>query len=410
MRRNCALQILFALPAIALGGCGSEPCVSTAVGISEVYIESAIGYVARDIKTVEGNGYIIAGFSAVDGTAPYEDALVVKTDVAGAVQWARSYGDQGTGVLEEARSVHMSGDGGYIVAGNSGGPVWEPGALFQLPIDILLFKIDGAGNELWSQTVTVNRYTIAYSACANADGTFVVAGSAGEHLPGDEGALLIKMDQDGNELWRQQSTASTALTARDVIPTSGGGYAIAGYSEQSSGVPRKWDLYVATFDADGNEVWRFLGGEALNVRGDRIGEGIVQTRDGGYAVIATAYIGNAGELFVAKFSREGELVWVTAATGETHSEGHALLEAVDGSLVAVGGSYSLNPFRGCDSFFAARFSEAGALRWTGTFDRRSAEIAYALTESATGDFVLAGGRTSFAELAMIHLVTTDAGG
>jgi hypothetical protein len=218
------------------------------------------------------------------------------------------------------------------------------------------------------------------------------------------------MDQEGNELWRRRHTARTALTATDIVATSDGGYAVAGYSERSSGAPRQWDLYVAAFDTDGHEIWRFLGGDALDFAGDRLGEGIVQTRDGGYAVVATAYNGNAGELFVAKFSSEGELVWATAAPGEPFSEGYALLEAEDGSLVAAGGSYSLNPFRGCSGFFAARFSESGGLRWTGNFGSRSGEAAYAITEDAGGNYVLAGGRSVYVRLGSIHLVTTDAGG
>ncbi|MBX3180495.1 MAG: hypothetical protein KF886_24365 [Candidatus Hydrogenedentes bacterium] len=341
MRRYLGIWMTGAVAAVLLGGC-EETCENTISPIAEVYIASDLGYVARDIQPVEGDGHIIAGFLAVDSTRrPYEDALLIRTGADGALQWTRSYAVPGADALEEARSVHLAGDGGYVVVGNSGGPVWEPEGLFQLPIQILAFKVDGLGEELWMRTVRAARLTIAYGSCMNADGSFAIAGCSGEQIPGDRGALLIKMNPYGRELWRRTFLAGPALSATDVISTTDGGYAIVGFVEYFSRHPRRWDLYVAKLDEEGNREWDFLGGDRLGIARNWFGESIVQTNDGGYAVTGRTYdvndrFGATSNLFAAKFDSGGDLVWTSTAPGPLTTAGYALIEDTDDSLVARG--------------------------------------------------------------------------
>ena len=337
--------------------------------------------------------------------------MLLKTDGTGTPQWARTYGSDGSTELEEARSFRLSDDGGYIVVGNSGGSVFEPGDLMQNPVDILVFKVDDLGEELWSQTVTAARFTIAYGSSMNSDGSFAVAGSSGEHTPGDRGALLIKMDPDGGELWRRTFLVGSALSAKDVVSTTDGGYAIAGFLEHASRSPRRWDLYIAKLDEEGNREWDFQGSDRLEIARDRFGESIVQTNDGGYAVTGTAYDENTSNLFVAKFDSDGGLLWTSTAPGPLRTAGYALIEDTDGSLVAAGHAYSYAIFDSCQRFYGARFDENGNLEWSGRFGGRATESAYAITQNADGNFVLTGGRAPLdsTDLSRIHLVTTSAG-
>ncbi len=69
---------------------------------------------------VETDGYVFTGLSAstdgaVTGNKGNSDHWVVKTDLTGAIQWQKSLG--GTGA-DQANSITVANDGGYIIAGH----------------------------------------------------------------------------------------------------------------------------------------------------------------------------------------------------------------------------------------------------------------------------------------------------
>lgn len=89
-----------------------------------------------------GSGFIAVGTTAVPGAAP--DVLVVRTDPTGATLWERTY-DIGPGRADFGQALAEAKDGsGYVITGLSAGPVTG--------LDVLLLKIDCAGEPLWAQT------------------------------------------------------------------------------------------------------------------------------------------------------------------------------------------------------------------------------------------------------------------
>lgn len=401
------IGFLLAIMLAILPGCGGAPCDDASAGLREFRVNVASARQAWDVQFTEDGGFIAAGYTSPDFLSPPEDAVVIKLDASGAVQWTHTLGGE---EVEEARAVQPAGDGGYIVVGNTGGTVFPPGALMQLANDVLLYKIDAMGAEVWSRTLSVNKFTIAYGACVNDDGSIVVAGSAGEREAGDRGALLVKFDAEGAELWRRFLTGGSGLSATDIVATRDGGYAIVGYSKRN-GEPRQWDVYAAKLDAEGLKEWEFLGADRLTYPGDRFGEGIVQTQDGGYAIVANAFDFRSGELFVAKLDPDGNLTWAANAPGSPHSEGYGLVEMGDGSLVAAGSSYGAGSFLGfatCVKTFAVRFDVDGAIRWSSRFGGSGTGGANALARGADDTLVLAGYSIAQGNEA-VYLVITDAG-
>ena len=69
------------------------------------------------IEQTTDAGFIAGGTSWRDDTAS-RDFWIIKLDQNGTVQWEKTF-DGGYGSIDEVTSIHQTGDGGYIIAGNS---------------------------------------------------------------------------------------------------------------------------------------------------------------------------------------------------------------------------------------------------------------------------------------------------
>ncbi|MFA6241829.1 MAG: hypothetical protein WC655_12925, partial [Candidatus Hydrogenedentales bacterium] len=124
-------------------------------------------------KTSDG-GYILTG-TTVNGQNGTLDIYLVKTDADGVEDWARTIDYDGE---EEGVGVVQTSDGGYAVAG--GRIVLDPAADVDSPgyfARMFLVKTDGDGNPKWIQEY--GEYSIGVDVCLTGDGGYVVAGASG---------------------------------------------------------------------------------------------------------------------------------------------------------------------------------------------------------------------------------------
>ena len=372
----------------------------TAIPLAEVRIEAGFGGEARDIQPTADGGYIIAGRvenapfeEPFDGYFEAVDAYLAKTDATGVVQWAHAFDVDG---YEVAESVQPVGDGGYIVTGSSLPADSEDARMF-------VIKADADGNAVWSRYPEGVGFTTGNAVCVNADGSLAVAGETGGADPNSSDALLIKFDADGNELWRRTFQSGNATGARDVIATYDGGYAFTGYrdrSDEETPHVTSSGVYVVKTDSEGRPHWEYIF-DAQGNSSSQTGRSLVQTRDGGFALVATT---NA-DLYVAKLEADGTLEWERHVPGSPQADAFDLVEASDGSLVVAGVSY-LVPLVGasrCNDVLALRVSEGGDVLWSERYGNGELEGAFAIAESPDGNFVLAGTDGN-----RIYLVTTAA--
>ena len=114
------------------------------------------------IQTSEG-GYALAGLTDSMYYNRSREFWLMKIDSFGNEEWNRTYGSLKD---DEARSVIQTSDGGYILAGGTGG-------------DALLVKIDSRGNEEWNETYGGPDVDRAESVIQTSDGGYVFAGKIG---------------------------------------------------------------------------------------------------------------------------------------------------------------------------------------------------------------------------------------
>jgi hypothetical protein len=106
-----------------------------------------------------------------------------------------------------AYSIIQSSDGGYVVAGESGG-------------DIHVVKLDSLGNVIWSKTIGGSNNDRATSIIQSSDGRYVVAGWTNSFGAGSYDFYVVKMDANGNVCFSRNTTYSVLSNVGNVSSLS----------------------------------------------------------------------------------------------------------------------------------------------------------------------------------------------
>jgi len=197
-------------------------------------------YGTNIIATSDGN-ILIAGKTESFGAGSFGDIYLVKVNTAGDTLWTASYPDQDqevpfhlmetkngeylvTGTNEdnsqyrELYLLKVSANGHQIWNKKIGPPIWKWGySTIELTNgelltcgkhtvsgynQILLVKTDNTGNIIWEKNFGVNNLSEeGNSVKQNSDGSFTITGTCFDVSTGQTEIILLKVDQNGNELW-----------------------------------------------------------------------------------------------------------------------------------------------------------------------------------------------------------------
>ncbi|HEY3488540.1 MAG TPA: putative Ig domain-containing protein [Candidatus Deferrimicrobiaceae bacterium] len=187
---------------------------------------------------VDGSGNVYA--TGHGQTAAGQDLLLFKFDATGRELWRRTY--TGTGVETGVRVVATASGHVYLVSPSLEGRY-------------LVFKYDGAGNLVWQALLgsgsTAGAGTGPSGLTVDAAGNLYVTGY--QTSAGNGWLETVKFDANGNAAWTQTSNSDTYAT---VAAAPGGGVIISG--DRIGPAPNYTSgLYPLTeYDADGNRIWQ----------------------------------------------------------------------------------------------------------------------------------------------------------
>ena len=322
-------------------GCGSHSACPPASGIqcaliekldsagkldwSQVYPAGPDGSSINQIRQTSDGGYIAAG--SATGPNQNSSALILRLDSRGNVQWQRDLGPSGS-TQASFNSVQQTSDGGYVAAGDYYTPVaGSP------PTRVLAAKFDPTGNLTWQHGFTSLSGTGSQTSVEDAqaiiqtsDGGYAVAGVWGNStFPGQgaRGALLLKLDADGNIQWQNaysggvycyfngysETCADIGAVIYSVHQAAGGGYLLAGDGnlELTDSVPQV--PWLAKVDASGNLTWQHFYYQTYST-GRPLSQYFAASAlapDGGYlaAGVTENYAAQKDELYVVKTDSTG---------------------------------------------------------------------------------------------------------
>jgi hypothetical protein len=186
--------------------------------------------------------YILSGLICLASTVLADEFPVTFEMTYGDAQW--NWFD----------SVQQTSDGGYLLCGGSGNGN---------DCDIWVVKTDCEGSVEWSRIFSDSDYTESYGKCAieHSDGEFYVAGTVEPAGVDYSDIVVLKLDEEGNFLWRKTFGGELEEKCIGVGEFEYGDLLIvAGTTSFGSGSTDAWMIRI---DIDGNMVWQTTIGSIL---------------------------------------------------------------------------------------------------------------------------------------------------
>ena len=259
-------------------------------------------------------------------------------------------------------------------------------------------------SSMWSQTYGGGAIDSAEDIVQTSDGGFAIAGWTGSI--DDSDFWLIKIDSFGNMEWNRTygKKGIGGDFANSLVETSDGGYALAGATNSfGSG---SYDFYLVRTDGAGNMLWnQTFGGSKIDQA-----SAIVQTSDGGFALAGytQSFSSEYYDFWLIKIDSFGNMEWNRTYGEEGMSYASSLIKTSDGGFALGGEAFSED---GQFDFGMVKTDKDGDVEWTKTYGGEKWDRASSLVETSDGGFALAGRTNSFGSGAYdFWLVRTDANG
>lgn len=183
---------------------------------------------AHAVVEAHSGGFIMAGFSESDDfdisdTRGSYDFWVIKIGTDGELVWERSFGGSG---IEISYDIARTKDQAYVVVGNTFSSDIDV-SINQGESDVWLIKIDDSGTLLWERTYGGSDFDGARGVSLSGDGGFVICGNSKSKdgdLRGNFGEndlWLLKTDANGQLEWQQNFGGSGLDFGFKAIETHG---------------------------------------------------------------------------------------------------------------------------------------------------------------------------------------------
>ena len=240
--------------------------------------ENDYSWGSRVIQTTDG-GFSIAGNTQGPTFSGDKDMWLIKTNATGGIQWESAYGGTGS---ESAQALLQISEGGYVLAGyTTSYGIGES--------DMWLVKTDDNGIAQWNHTYGGIGREYTWGLIQTMDGGHALVGKTNSSGSGGYDTWLVKTDANGKIQWNQTYGKNGEDSGGDLLQTTDGGFALAGYTD-SYGLGG-FDAWLIKTNSTGNVQWN----QTYGGLGDDIAISLVQTPDGGYVLAGYTSSGRRGD-------------------------------------------------------------------------------------------------------------------
>lgn len=280
------------------------------------------------IKSNDGKGYVMLGYSNSFSVNNYFDIYLVKVNMNGDTLWSKYYGLDRS---EYGYSIIPTKEGGYMLLGevinNINGDKNS---------DIMLIKVGEAGQFEWSKIYGGNLTDYLYSIEQLEDGTYLLGGETNSFGAGEWDFLAVRLQVDGKIQMAKTYGGLKTDFGRFAISGKDGGVLIGGNSfNYGAG---DMDFVLIYTNKDGVIEWSQSYGDI----GTEYMLDITKTKEGGYLV--SGYTNSFGthveDIFLLRLKADGKLLWGKTIGGDYGDYGVSVIPTSNKGVVITGNTKS----------------------------------------------------------------------
>gem|GEM_PF-6593352 len=267
------------------------------------------------------------------------------------------------------------------------------------------------GNREWIHFIGGTGRDHFASVIATDDGGCIAVGSSTStdgDIPKNRGyfdAIITRFDVDGSIVWARSIGGSQDDVFLSVAQSASGNFVAVGWSDSNDGdISASKDnskAIITLFGSGGDLIWV----RSIEIEDISIFQSVICTFDDGFVAVGSLRYFDEGvadlegciDAIIVKFDSSGNLIWLKRVGGSGWESFSSVVQAGDGSLIAVGKSSSddgdIPGNNGQVDAMIARFDESGNLIWVRNFGGSQWDTFQTVTLSQDGK-VVASGRTS----------------
>ncbi|NQT34522.1 T9SS type A sorting domain-containing protein [bacterium] len=322
-------------------------------------------------------GFALAGYT-LSFDVEEISIWLVRTDENGDSLWSRIYGGDW---LYLCNSIVQTSDGGFALAGGTVNPDLSENYPW-------LLRTDENGDSLWSRRLDVGGYGSCSVVVQTMDGDLVLGGRC-ESNTSDSWLAIIA--DNGDTRWLRRYRGIPLSACNSLIQTEDGGFLLVGITH-SLGQERSVDFGLLRTDKNGDSLW------TRNYGGSSIDEcySIIQTADGGFALVGGTYSFGEGRrnIWLLCIDVNGDSLWSRTYGGRAFDNCSDILQTDDGGFALVGTTLSFGA--GEADLWLVRTDDNGDSLWSRTFGGYAGDGTYSqLFQTDDGGFALTAVTNSF---------------
>jgi hypothetical protein len=251
----------------------------------------------------------------------------------------------------------------------------------------------------WNQTYGGTDADYAKALVQTTDGGYALAGATRSFGAGGYDAWLVKTDASGNMMWNKTFGGTSDDGAEALVQTTDGGYAILG----DINIGGYGIAYLVKTDSNGNMQWNKnyteLGMQAT-------AWALVQANDGGYVMSGCKEYYDG---WLMKTDANGTIQWSRSFVEVNNTQLSSVVQTSDGGYAAVGAT-QFPPFSGKVDAYVVKTDSDGNMTWSADFSRTSGnDYGRSIVQTSDGGYAIAG-ETDHWGNADFWLIKTDASG
>jgi len=300
------------------------------------------------------------------GYTKFGNAYFIKTKLNGDTIWTKELVDAG---LDLIYSVQETADKGIIAAGRSSS--YGSGGL-----DVYLVKLNKNGNVLWRKAIGGSADESANEIKQTFDMGFVIVGNTYSYGAGGNDFYIIKTDSLGNILWTKTIGSNLNDNAYSVFETYNKDIVVAGLTTESN-----IDVMIARLDKNGTIKWVNKYGNS----GDDRANSIIENSN--KELIINGHY-NGADILMFKTDSLGAVLWAKSYGGLATDWGYSVKGTKDNNLIFCGYQGGVSSFG--NEYLIVKTNQLGDTLWAKNYGGLNSQFATNIEEYSDKSIFVTG--------------------